>query len=156
MNNGSNPFWQCFTFHCATDTYSHTHSHTCTHTHTHTWTGREGVIYVADNGEEMFTHTYGCIVRCCIAIDGISFAYIAHREKDNKYFCHVFQALTYEEVRLQPVFQALTYEEVRLQPVVRLPQYIVKLPLIDRPLLRGFFVPRLMDLRSNSGVAMDT
>jgi hypothetical protein len=30
-------------------------------------------------------------------VDGISFAYAARHEKD-KYYCHVFQALTYEEV----------------------------------------------------------
>ncbi len=58
----------------------------------------EGVSYVADNGEEMFTHTYGSIVRCCIAVDGVSFAYTAHHEKDRKYYCHVFQALTFDEV----------------------------------------------------------
>ena len=56
------------------------------------------MTYVADNGQELFSHTYGSILQCCIAIDGISFAYIARREKDNKYLCHVFQALTYEEV----------------------------------------------------------
>ena len=61
-------------------------------------TGAEQVTYVADSGQELFSHTYGSILQCCIAIDGISFAYIARREKDNKYLCHVFQALTYEEV----------------------------------------------------------
>ena len=58
----------------------------------------EQVTYVADNGQELFSHTYGSILQCCLAVDGISFAYIARREKDNKYLCHVFQALTYEEV----------------------------------------------------------
>ena len=61
-------------------------------------TGTEQVTYVADSGQELFSHTYGSILQCCIAVDGISFAYIARREKDNKYLCHVFQALTYEEV----------------------------------------------------------
>lgn len=61
----------------------------------------DGVTYVVDSGQELFSHTYGSILQCCIAIDGISFAYIARREKDNKYLCHVFQALTYEEVRGQ-------------------------------------------------------
>lgn len=56
-------------------------------------------MYVADNGQELFSHTYSSILQCCLAVDGISFAYIARREKDNKYLCHVFQALTYEEVR---------------------------------------------------------
>ena len=59
--------------------------------------GPEGVSFVADNGQELFSHSYGSILQCCIAVDGISFAYIARHEKD-KYFCHVFQALTYEEV----------------------------------------------------------
>ena len=57
------------------------------------------MTYVADNGQELFSHTYGSILQCCLAVDGISFAYISRREKDNKYLCHVFQALTYEEVR---------------------------------------------------------
>ena len=57
------------------------------------------MTYVADNGQELFSHAYGSILQCCLAVDGISFAYIARREKDDKYLCHVFQALTYEEVR---------------------------------------------------------
>ena len=61
--------------------------------------GTEQVTYVADNGQELFSHTYSSILQCCLAVDGISFAYIARREKDDKYLCHVFQALTYEEVR---------------------------------------------------------
>ena len=59
--------------------------------------GPEEVSFVADNGLELFNHSYGNILHCCIAVDGISFAYAARQEKD-KYFCHVFQALTYEEV----------------------------------------------------------
>lgn len=59
--------------------------------------GAEGVSFVEDNGKELFSHSYGNILQCCIAVDGISFAYAARQEKD-KYFCHVFQALTYEEV----------------------------------------------------------
>lgn len=53
--------------------------------------------FVADNGQELFKHSYGNILHCCIAVDGISLAYAARQEKD-KYFCYVFQALTYEEV----------------------------------------------------------
>jgi len=59
--------------------------------------GAEDVMFVADSGEELFRHNYGDILQCCIASDGISFAFAARQEKD-KYFCHVFQALTYEEV----------------------------------------------------------
>lgn len=59
--------------------------------------GRDEVSFVADNGQELFNHSYGNILQCCIAMDGISFAYAARHEND-KYFCHVFQALTYEEV----------------------------------------------------------
>ena len=60
--------------------------------------GPEGVSFVADNGQELFNHSYGNILQCCIAMDGISFAYAARQEKD-RYFCHVFQELTYEEVQ---------------------------------------------------------
>ena len=60
--------------------------------------GQEEVSFVADNGKELFKHSYENILQCCIATDGISFAYAARQEKD-KYSCHVFQALTYEEVR---------------------------------------------------------
>ena len=66
--------------------------------HTHTPTGPEMVSFVADNGQELFSHSYHSIVQCCIAVDGISFAYICRNIEDNKYYCHVFQALTYEEV----------------------------------------------------------
>ena len=59
--------------------------------------GPEEVSFVADNGQELFNHRYDSILQCCIAVDGISFAYASRQEKD-KYFCHVFQALTYEEV----------------------------------------------------------
>lgn len=59
--------------------------------------GHDEVSFVADNGQELFNHSYGNIMQCCIAVDGISFAYAVRQEKD-KYFCHVFQALTYEEV----------------------------------------------------------
>lgn len=65
--------------------------------HTHYYSGPEGVSFVADNGQELFKHSYGNILHCCTAVDGISFAYTARQEKD-RYFCHVFQALTYEEV----------------------------------------------------------
>ena len=65
--------------------------------------GAEQVTYIAESGQELFSHTYGSILQCCIAVDGISFAYIARREKDNKYLCHVFQALTYEEVRWEEI-----------------------------------------------------
>ena len=53
--------------------------------------------FVADNGKELFGHSYGSILQCCLAMDGISFAYIARQEKD-KYVCHVFQAFNYDEV----------------------------------------------------------
>lgn len=69
--------------------------------------GQDGVSYVADNGQEMFTHTYGSMVRCCIAVDKISFAYIAHHEKDRKYYCHAFQALTYEDVSISIMWRLL-------------------------------------------------
>lgn len=59
---------------------------------------------MADNGQELFKHSYGDILHCCIAVDGISFAYAVRHEK-GKYFCHVFQALTYEEVRFCFVMQ---------------------------------------------------
>ncbi len=57
---------------------------------------------MADNGEELFGHSYGNILQCCLAMDGISFAYIVRQEKE-EYFCHVFQALTYEEVKRRRV-----------------------------------------------------
>ena len=80
------------------------------------------VTYVADSGQELFSHTYGSILQCCIAIDGISFAYISRREKDNKYLCHVFQALTYEEVRVrgQGVWLKVSSDDRRSNPIGQL------------------------------------
>ncbi len=60
------------------------------------------MTYVADSGQELFSHPYSSILQCCIAVDGISLAYIARSGQDNLYHCHVFQSLTYEEVRVFP------------------------------------------------------
>ena len=62
--------------------------------------GPKGVTYVADNGKELFTHSYSSILRCCTATDRISFAYIFQSGSEQQFTCHVFQALTYVEVRI--------------------------------------------------------
>ena len=59
--------------------------------------GQEEVMFVADSGQQLFSHSYANILQCCLAMDGISFAYMAREERE-KYICHVFQAFSYEEV----------------------------------------------------------
>ncbi len=72
--------------------------HYCTFLSLTTLPGDETVTYVADSGQELLSHPYSSILQCCVAVDGISLAYIARSGQDNNYNCHVFQSLTYEEV----------------------------------------------------------
>ena len=62
---------------------------------------------MANNGKELFRHLYGNILQCCLAMDGIFFAYIARQEKD-VYVCNVFQAFSYDEVSENKHMNAVT------------------------------------------------
>ncbi len=62
--------------------------------------GPEKIAYVADSGMDIQHHPYNDIIRCTIGQDNVSFAYVIHSEKDSKSYCHVFQSLVPDEVRL--------------------------------------------------------
>lgn len=58
--------------------------------------GPSSIDYVADSGEEMYTHTYDSVLRWTSGHDSVSFAYMT--SSGDTTMCHSFQCLDPNEV----------------------------------------------------------